>query len=94
MIFPLLPAFIASLGGGATFLGLIEGLADATSSLLKLVSGYLGDTRARRKPLVVFGYALATVVRPFVALAGALACSPCASRIAWARGCGAHHATR
>jgi MFS family permease len=71
MIFPLLPVFIASLGGGATFLGLIEGLADATSSLLKLVSGYLADAPGRKKPLVVFGYALATFVRPFVALATA-----------------------
>jgi MFS family permease len=71
MIFPLLPAFLASIGGGATFLGLVEGLADATSSLLKLASGYVADAAGRRKPLVVFGYALATVVRPFVALATA-----------------------
>jgi len=71
MIFPLLPVFIASLGGGATFLGLIEGLADATSSLLKLASGYFADAPGRKKPLVVFGYGLATFVRPFVALATA-----------------------
>ena len=71
MVFPLLPVFIASLGGGATFLGLIEGLADATSSLLKLASGYLGDRPGRKKPLVVVGYGLATFVRPFVALATA-----------------------
>lgn len=71
MIFPLLPVFISSLGGGATFLGLIEGLADATSSLLKLVSGYLGDRPGRKKPLVLLGYGLATFVRPFVALATA-----------------------
>lgn len=71
MIFPLLPVFISSLGGGATFLGLIEGLADATSSLLKLASGYLGDRPGRKKPLVMVGYGLATFVRPFVALATA-----------------------
>jgi MFS family permease len=71
MIFPLLPAFIVSLGGGATYLGLIEGLADATSSLLKLGSGYLGDRPGRKKPLVILGYGLATLVRPFVALATA-----------------------
>ncbi|HSU39816.1 MAG TPA: MFS transporter, partial [Polyangiaceae bacterium] len=57
--------------GGATFLGLIEGLADATSSLLKLASGYLGDRPGRKKPLVMVGYGLATFVRPFVALATA-----------------------
>jgi len=71
MIFPLLPVFIASLGGGATFLGLIEGLADTTSSLLKLASGYWGDRPGSKKPLVLFGYGLATFARPFVALATA-----------------------
>ena len=71
MIFPLLPVLIASLGGGATFLGLIEGLADATSSLLKLASGYVAERAGRRKPLVVLGYGIAGVVRPFVALATA-----------------------
>ena len=71
MIFPLLPVLIASLGGGATFLGLIEGLADATSSLLKLASGYVAEKAGRRKPLVVLGYGIATAVRPFVALATA-----------------------
>lgn len=71
MIFPLLPVFIASLGGGATFLGLIEGLADTTSSLLKLASGYAGDRPGSKKPLVLFGYGLATAARPLVALATA-----------------------
>lgn len=71
MIFPLLPVFIASLGGGATFLGLIEGLADTTSSLLKLASGYWGDRPGSKKPLVLAGYGLATFARPFVALATA-----------------------
>jgi MFS family permease len=71
MIFPLLPVFIASLGGGAAFLGLIEGIADATASLLKLGSGLWADRLPRKKPLVVAGYALASLVRPFVAVAHA-----------------------
>jgi MFS family permease len=71
MIFPLLPVLIASLGGGATFLGLIEGLADAISSLLKLASGYVAERTGKRKPLVVAGYAVASLVRPFVAVATA-----------------------
>src|SRR4051812_29040220 len=71
MIFPLLPVLIASLGGGATFLGLVEGLADATASLLKLASGYVAERAGRRKPLVVAGYALASLVRPLVAVATA-----------------------
>lgn len=71
MIFPLLPVFVASLGAGTTFLGLVEGLADATSSLLKLVSGVLADRAGRRKPLVVFGYGVAAIARSLVALATA-----------------------
>jgi MFS family permease len=71
MIFPLLPVFIASLGASTTFLGLVEGLADGTSSLLKLASGYVADHTQRRKPLVLFGYGVAAVVRPLVALATA-----------------------
>lgn len=69
MIFPLLPAFLAALGAGPAFLGMLEGLADATSSLLKLASGYLADRSARKKPIVVFGYALATFARPLMAIA-------------------------
>ncbi len=71
MIFPLLPVFVGSLGASTTFLGLVEGLADATSSLLKLASGYVADHTRRKKPLVLFGYGAAALVRPLVALATA-----------------------
>ena len=70
MIFPLLPVFLSSvLGAGAATLGVIEGTADAAASLLKLASGALSDRMGRRKPLVVGGYALASLVRPLVAFA-------------------------
>jgi MFS family permease len=70
MIFPLLPVFLSSvLGASAATLGVIEGTADAAASLLKLVSGALSDRMGRRKPLVVGGYALASLVRPLVAFA-------------------------
>ena len=70
MIFPLLPVFLTeTLGAGPTYLGLVEGTADAVSSLMKLVSGALADVLPRRKPIVLFGYVLASSVRPFVALA-------------------------
>jgi MFS family permease len=71
MIFPLLPVFIASLGASTTFIGLVEGMADAISSVLKLASGYVADRSPRKKPLVLFGYGLATFVRPLVAFATA-----------------------
>jgi MFS family permease len=69
MIFPLLPVFLTSLGAGAAFIGLVEGLADATSSLLKLVSGYVADRVDRKKPLVLVGYSIAALARPLVAFA-------------------------
>lgn len=71
MVFPLIPVFLASLGGGAAFLGLVEGVADALSSVLKLISGRLADRPNPRKPLVVFGYGLASFVRPLVGFATA-----------------------
>lgn len=70
MIFPLLPAFVASLGAAPAFLGLVEGLADATSSLLKLASGYVAEGRSKKR-IVLLGYGLASSVRPLVALATA-----------------------
>ncbi len=71
MIFPLLPAFLVTLGAGAGFLGLIEGLADAIASLLKLASGYAADRFTRKRPMVLFGYGVAAFVRPLFALATA-----------------------
>ena len=70
MIYPLLPVFLASvLGANASFIGAIEGVAETTASLLKLVSGWLSDKVGSRKILVVIGYAIATIVRPFTAMA-------------------------
>ncbi len=68
MVFPLLPAFLAVLGAGPTFLGLLEGLADAVSAFLKYQSGRWAD-QGGKKGFVLGGYALATVVRQLLALA-------------------------
>ena len=70
MIFPLLPVFLTEvLKAGPAYIGLVEGAADTVSSLLKLASGVVADRVPRRKPLVLFGYGLASAARPFVALA-------------------------
>lgn len=69
MIFPLLPVFLASIGGAPTFIGLVEGVADATSSVLKLYSGILADRFGRKKPLVLLGYGIASAARPLMGLA-------------------------
>jgi MFS family permease len=69
MIFPLLPEFLRSVLGGNLFqLGIIEGVADSVSSLLKLWSGAWSDRVGRRKGFVIFGYALATLSRPLIGI--------------------------
>lgn len=71
LIYPLLPMFLASLGATPAGVGLVEGAAEATAALLKLVSGRLADRARRKKPLVVAGYGLSSLVRPLVGLASA-----------------------
>src|SRR5665213_1408312 len=70
MIYPLLPVFLTTvLGASAGFIGAIEGAAESTAALLKLASGWWSDRVQKRKPLVVWGYVIASAVRPFVAMA-------------------------
>ena len=69
MAYPLLPIFLTTvLGASATALGAIEGVAESTASLLKLASGWLSDRLPGRKPLVVIGYGLASLVKPLIGL--------------------------
>ncbi|MBI3262670.1 MAG: MFS transporter, partial [Acidobacteria bacterium] len=71
-VYPLLPFFLTQvLGAGAFSLGLIEGVAESTSSVLKIVSGRLSDRWHRRKPIVVAGYSFSSIARPFISLAHA-----------------------
>jgi MFS family permease len=71
MVFPLLPAFlIGVLHGTKTSLGLMEGVADSVSSLLRLFSGAWSDRAGSRKTFVILGYALAALARPLSGLAG------------------------
>ena len=67
-IFPLLPTFLATLGAPMSFLGLIEGSADALSSLIKMASGKLSD-RGPRRTLVASGYAMPAIARALIAAA-------------------------
>ena len=69
-VYPLLPVFITQvLGGPPIALGIVEGAADATSSALKVFAGRWSDRLGARKPIVVAGYALSSLVRPFIGLA-------------------------
>ena len=70
MIHGLLPVFlVGSLGVSALTLGLIEGIAEATASISKIFSGALSDRWAKRKPLIVAGYAMAALSKPLFPLA-------------------------
>src|SRR5438270_10800037 len=71
MIHALLPAFmVTALGLGATTIGAIEGVAEATALIVKVFSGVISDYVGRRKMLVVLGYGLAAIPKPVFALAG------------------------
>ncbi len=73
MIYPLLPIFLTSvLGASAALLGVIEGIAEGTASILKGFSGYISDRLAKRKALIVAGYGLSAVTKPFFAAADAV----------------------
>jgi MFS family permease len=70
IIYPLLPILLTSvLGASPRAIGVIEGAAESVSSLIKLLAGYLSDRFGKRKILVVSGYALAALARPFLAFA-------------------------
>ncbi|WP_396207253.1 MFS transporter [Gemmatimonas sp.] len=70
IIAPLLPLFlVGTLGASVQMVGVIEGAAEAVAALLKVASGWWSDRVSRRKPLIVLGYGLASLVRPMVAIA-------------------------
>lgn len=70
MIYPILPIFLTSvLGAPVAIVGLIEGFAEATASLLKVLAGWLSDKINRRKPFIVTGYALAASSKLLLCLA-------------------------
>ena len=72
LYYPLLPIFLTTiLKAKYLFVGLMEGIAETTASLLKLFSGWLSDKLNRRKVLVVGGYGLSGLTRPVIAIATA-----------------------
>ena len=72
MLLNLIPFFLANvLGVRTAVIGLIEGIAETTASLLKIVFGALSDRLGKRKPFVVVGYALSAFTKPFLYFATA-----------------------
>jgi MFS family permease len=74
LIHAVLPIYLTSvLGLSVLAVGVIEGIAEATASMMKLVSGALSDRFARRKPLVLLGYGMAALTKPVFPLADSAA---------------------
>ena len=69
MVFPVVPLYLIFLGASPWVIGLVEGAAETTASLLKVFSGYWSDRVRRRKPFMLGGYGLSTVTKPMFALA-------------------------
>lgn len=70
MLTPVLPLFLANvLKVDKSIIGLIEGIAESTASLLKVYSGWLSDRITARKPLIFAGYGLSALVKPLLLLA-------------------------
>src|SRR3989339_77091 len=70
MIYPIIPLFLTGvLGAPVSIVGLVEGIAESTASLLKAVSGWYSDRIRRRKEFAVFGYTFSTFAKLMMALA-------------------------
>lgn len=69
MVYPLVPLFLTNvIGATKTAVGIIEGIAEATASLLKVFSGWLADRFGRKKLLMTLGYGTSALSRPVIAL--------------------------
>jgi len=68
MIYSVMPMFLMSLGASKTTIGLIEGIAESTASLIKVISGYWSDKIGKNKPFMLIGYGVTALVTPLYAL--------------------------
>lgn len=70
MLYPIVPLFLTLiLGAPMALVGLIEGVAESTASILKVISGWYSDKTTKRKPFVVAGYSISAISKPLMALA-------------------------
>ncbi|MGB9678952.1 MAG: MFS transporter [Thermoanaerobacteraceae bacterium] len=70
MVYPLIPLFLTTtLGASPAIVGIIEGVAESLSSILKVFSGYISDKVGRRKPLAIMGYSFSTIGKVFLSFA-------------------------
>ncbi|HEX7392260.1 MAG TPA: MFS transporter [Thermoplasmata archaeon] len=71
MIYPIMPLFLTAIGASGLVIGLIEGAAETTASLIKVFSGWYSDRYRKRKPFILSGYGSSSVVKPVLYLATA-----------------------
>lgn len=67
MIYSVMPMFLMSIGASKASLGLIEGVAESTASLIKVLSGFWSDRIGRNKPFMLIGYAISAAILPLYA---------------------------
>ncbi|MBW8784542.1 MAG: MFS transporter [Novosphingobium sp.] len=71
IVHALLPLFLtATLGASVSFVGVVDGIGEATASITKVFSGFISDRIGKRRPLILLGYGLAAASKPLFALAG------------------------
>lgn len=68
MLYPIMPLYLNSIGFSVLWIGIIEGIAEATAGLSKGYFGQLSDAYSKRVPFVRYGYALSAISKPFIAL--------------------------
>ena len=69
MIYPLIPEFLVSIGTKKAIIGIIEGIAESTASLFRVIFGRLSDRFKKRKLFIFIGYGLSAFSKPFLYLA-------------------------
>ena len=69
MVFPLIPLYLVSIGASALIIGIVEGAAESTASLLKVFSGHWSDKIEKRKPFIFAGYGISSITKPLFGFA-------------------------
>ncbi|MCX6296153.1 MAG: MFS transporter, partial [Bacteroidetes bacterium] len=68
MLYPVMPIYLKTIGFSVIFIGILEGIAEATAGLSKGYFGKLSDNTGKRVPFVQFGYALSAVSKPLMVM--------------------------
>ena len=68
MLYPIMPVYLKSIGYSIIFIGLLEGIAEATAGLSKGYFGKLSDVTGKRVPFVQLGYALSAISKPMLSI--------------------------